>query len=78
MPHWVCDDCGGHFKMHQQEHVCNTGICEDEKKVKLEQFSKELKSKMLTMLEHGIEYEWLDEYKVFVLEKWVEELESWL
>lgn len=24
MPTWICEECGGHFKEHNQAHKCNT------------------------------------------------------
>ncbi len=76
-PMWICDDCGGHFKEHHQEHLCPNDF-EAEQKLRLKAHIVYLKSEILKTLEQAGNDELLDDYQEFVLEKMVEELEGWV
>ncbi len=78
MPHWVCNDCGGHFPQHLQEHRCTAGLGGDEKKRMLQKYTKRLLDQVELMHNEGDIDDWLDDYQLFVLEKFKEELERWL
>lgn len=77
MPHWICDGCGGHFPTHYQEHLCSNEPLYDRQE-ELNQFSLGLKSKIDRMIEVGTHSEFLDEYQLFILSKWAEELATWV